>query len=465
MRISHKGALAALALVVLTACPQAETPDADTTQPTVTITSPAAGAVVATPSVTVEGGASDDVGVTRVTYQLDGGAEWDVPVTPGPSVEFSFAAERLLAGENTITVYAYDAAGNRGSASVAVRHGAVDDAGLCEIYAPNDSFVQATPLALGSIRAAICQPGGIDIYAFTLGEARLVTLSVAPEARESEISSRLELYDGAQRLVDAAGHDESVRILLPEGRYYLAVSDRLLAEDETFVYTLEFGAEAAAPTFEAAAGTYHAASDFYGGFSGNILAISARNPDGSRLGYKILSHIAIPGVGTFPLTYNAAVHHPLTFFLSDEDGIVAASLRAGGIERLAPEGLVLPQEAVGGDFVFRFPGQEIVRSVDAEAGLAPPEPTATIAEDRTSVTVAFEPVANANHYLATVVSLFTPTYGEEAGAASPITVALDGALEPGELIEVSLRASTVPLFELPLPEAQLDVSEYIAITD
>jgi hypothetical protein len=87
---------------------------ADTTPPTVKITAPADGSTVSTSTVTVTGSATDAVGVVgvylngaSVTLMPDG--SFNVPVT-------------LVEGANTITVTAFDKAGNKGTATVTVTY-------------------------------------------------------------------------------------------------------------------------------------------------------------------------------------------------------------------------------------------------------------------------------------------------------------------------------------------------------
>ena len=64
---------ASLPLLVALALGGCDDPVApDTTAPTVTISAPAAGSIVSA-DATVVGTASDDKGVTRMTYQLNGG--------------------------------------------------------------------------------------------------------------------------------------------------------------------------------------------------------------------------------------------------------------------------------------------------------------------------------------------------------------------------------------------------------
>ncbi|MFC4427360.1 Ig-like domain-containing protein, partial [Deinococcus navajonensis] len=62
--------------------------------------------------VRVYGSAMDSGRVTRVTYQLNSGAETDLTVTPGNTVAFDQTVGGVVTGLNTLTVRAYDAAGN-----------------------------------------------------------------------------------------------------------------------------------------------------------------------------------------------------------------------------------------------------------------------------------------------------------------------------------------------------------------
>ena len=71
----------------------------------------------------VTGTARDSLGtVNRLTYAVGSGAELEVPVTPGREVSFAFAAMGLAVGSSTITVYAFDERGNRGSQTVTVTY-------------------------------------------------------------------------------------------------------------------------------------------------------------------------------------------------------------------------------------------------------------------------------------------------------------------------------------------------------
>lgn len=96
-----------------------EKPPPDITPPRVDLVSPATDTLYVTrvgashrPSI--QGVASDTVGVVRVTYQLGSEPEREVPITPGTSVTFGFQLW-IREGENSVMLHAYDAAGNRGT--------------------------------------------------------------------------------------------------------------------------------------------------------------------------------------------------------------------------------------------------------------------------------------------------------------------------------------------------------------
>ncbi|MER3490792.1 MAG: hypothetical protein C4328_13160, partial [Meiothermus sp.] len=105
---------------------------ADTKSPTVTITQPADKTTQNTNSVRIQGTATDDREVKRVTYQLNGGAENEVQVAAGKSVSLDFTVSGLGQGNNVVSVNAYDGANNKGSASVTV------------VYQPNAPSVTIT---------------------------------------------------------------------------------------------------------------------------------------------------------------------------------------------------------------------------------------------------------------------------------------------------------------------------------
>ncbi|WP_234555006.1 Ig-like domain-containing protein [Thermus caliditerrae] len=109
------GTLLAATLLALTGC------SPDTTPPTVTISSPQDGAIVNTSQVTVQGTAQDNTRVVRLTYQLNGGPEQEVSITPAASVPFTFSVT-LQEGANNLVLSAYDNGWNKGTVNLSITY-------------------------------------------------------------------------------------------------------------------------------------------------------------------------------------------------------------------------------------------------------------------------------------------------------------------------------------------------------
>jgi subtilisin family serine protease len=88
----------------------------DTTAPSVSVSSPA-GAATVSGTVSVQGNATDNVGVTSIQFYVDG-----TVITTASSSPFSFSwnTANYANGSHTLKVTASDAAGNIGSSSVSV---------------------------------------------------------------------------------------------------------------------------------------------------------------------------------------------------------------------------------------------------------------------------------------------------------------------------------------------------------
>ena len=92
----------------------------DITPPTIAITSPTSASAYNTfsSSINLGGTASDNVGVTQVTWSNDGGGSG----TASGTTTWSVTGVPLKGGTNVITVTAYDAAGNTGNAALTVTY-------------------------------------------------------------------------------------------------------------------------------------------------------------------------------------------------------------------------------------------------------------------------------------------------------------------------------------------------------
>ena len=93
-------------------------PAADTTRPTVALTSPTAGATVSGSSVALAATAADNVGVARVEFKVDGTLITSDLTAPYAA---TWNASSATAGSHTIMATAYDAAGNSTSSSRSVK--------------------------------------------------------------------------------------------------------------------------------------------------------------------------------------------------------------------------------------------------------------------------------------------------------------------------------------------------------
>jgi hypothetical protein len=87
----------------------------DTVLPTVSLTAPANGATVSGSAVTVSANASDNVGVARVQFRLDGANLGAAVTTPPYSI--SWNTTTATNASHTLTAQAFDAAGNVGSSA------------------------------------------------------------------------------------------------------------------------------------------------------------------------------------------------------------------------------------------------------------------------------------------------------------------------------------------------------------
>ncbi len=113
-------------------------PPPDSTNPTLSITSPAEGASLASTSVTVSGTASDDVGVAKVELSTDA-ANW---VLATGTTSWS-GTVTLTEGPNTIFARATDTSGNAATVSIAVTVDPVSP--LVSITSPADGSNLASP--------------------------------------------------------------------------------------------------------------------------------------------------------------------------------------------------------------------------------------------------------------------------------------------------------------------------------
>ena len=129
----------------------------DTTPPTVTLSSPLAGATVSGTSVLVTGTASDNVGVKKVELYVDGSL-----YTSGTASAFSFSWNSTTKpnGSHTLMAKAYDAANNTGTAAVAVNVSNTISLGNPPLLQIHADATEVTGVTNGSIVTPAIAPAG-----------------------------------------------------------------------------------------------------------------------------------------------------------------------------------------------------------------------------------------------------------------------------------------------------------------
>jgi len=113
---------------------------ADTTLPVVSMSGPT---TTSSTPLSISGTASDNIGVTQVTWVNDRGGSG----TASGTTSWSASGIALQSGANTITVTAYDAAGNKGTAKLTITYNAPDTTlPVVSISGPTTS--SSTPLSI-----------------------------------------------------------------------------------------------------------------------------------------------------------------------------------------------------------------------------------------------------------------------------------------------------------------------------
>lgn len=326
---------------------------------------------------------------------------------------------------------------------------------------------------------AICAPGEVDLYRVSAAAAEVVAATALP--RGSALAAAVALSSAGGAPLDAAdGEEPRVAVMvLEDGDYLVAVSDADGEGGTDRTYELHVSRAAAAPLLEATAGTFTGASNRPGiaPFSGNLLAISARQPGGEPVDFKVATRIGHPSGASFDYLFDPALADDgVLAVLLAEDGAplpgptgrrapsAAAPFEGDGVAVFSPPGLALPL-AVSGTFVFELPGVTIERTVDAAGALAPPTPVKVRTDEVPHVHVRYTRPAGATRFRATAYGRYSGASGTRSGLIDRIRVTLSSPLAEGEPFVVAVRAGDVGTLELPLPVGPLHLSEYLWASD
>jgi len=223
--------------------------------------------------------------------------------------------------------------------------------------------------------------------------------------------------------------------------------------------------------YGAVAGTFVADGSFTSAYAANLVVLAVQTLDGEAVDAEVPVDISVPGYATFTYVFDPAAAVDGRVALIFGDGTVtpvsAAHFLGMPVATISLErqpGLAT-SEVVGGDFTFAFPGETLVRTVDAEAALAlPVVESVEVGVDGDQLSVAFaEDGGDGVTYLLEAYGRGTNGYaGVASGTTSPIVVALGGPLGETEAYAIDVLAvrgaGVDPFADDPM---QLDVAEYL----
>ena len=211
----------------------------DTTAPSTSITAPAGGATV-TGTTSVTASATDNVGVTKVEFLLDGAVQATDTTSP---YAWSWNTTTATNGTHTLAAKAYDAANNSAtSASVSVTVSNDTTAPSTSITAPANG---ATVSGTTSVTASASDNVGVTKVEFLLNGVVQVTDTTSPYAWSWDT---LTVANGTHTLVakayDAAsnvGTSASVSVTVSNGTVINVANYRIVQANASLTYYLPSG--------------------------------------------------------------------------------------------------------------------------------------------------------------------------------------------------------------------------------
>ena len=176
----------------------------DSSPPTTSLTSPAAGALVEG-TVTLSATASDDVGVSRVEFVVDGGV---IATSTTAPYTVSWNTRGLANGPHTLLARAYDASGKQGSSQQVTV--SVDNDVIAPAVALTSPAEGAVVSGTVTLQASATDDRGVARVDFYVGTRLLASDTTAPYeaawSTESDHNGALEL---SAKAYDTAGNGAS----------------------------------------------------------------------------------------------------------------------------------------------------------------------------------------------------------------------------------------------------------------
>lgn len=231
--------------------------------------------------------------------------------------------------------------------------------------------------------------------------------------------------------------------------------------------------------YAAVVGTFVADANAPGvdAYAGNVVVLGARTLAGDPTDAPVTVTVTPPGRPAFDYVIDPAVAADgvvVLFWEDFGDGIglagAAARLAAAGFatDRLAPVAGVGTAASLDGTWTFAFPGATLERSADPTDTVTVPVVSAADANlDRDVLSVAFAADADAatTYELEAYGRGTDAVFGFASGSASPVDVALSGALEAAEEVGVdvfALRGALDPAAVF-ADGARFDLAEYLYV--
>lgn len=227
--------------------------------------------------------------------------------------------------------------------------------------------------------------------------------------------------------------------------------------------------------YAAIVGTFVADGTTVGAYAGNVLVLGVRTLEGEPVEADVTVTITPPGRPSFDYTIDADLMLDGVVVLFGEEfgdglGLASARLEAAGFATDAVDpGLGIgTAAALEGDWTFDFPGATLVRAADPTDTVELPVVSAADASlDRTSLSVAFAADADATttYDIEAYGRGAAAVFGFATGTASPVDVALSGALAVGEEVGVdvfALRGVDDPDAVF-VDGARFDLAEYLYV--
>ena len=205
----------------------------DTIAPTVAITSPTTAGTYDTADalITISGNASDNVGVSEITWANSAGGSG----TATGTATWSISDISLFEGENIVTVTATDAAGNQTSASLTVTYTPPDTiAPTVAITSPTTAGTYDTAAALITISGNASDNVGVSqVTWFSSGSGSGTAIGT-----ETWSISNIELVEGSNIITiwakDAAGNENSAALKVTYTPPTPVISDLIVASGTTY---------------------------------------------------------------------------------------------------------------------------------------------------------------------------------------------------------------------------------------